>query len=106
MTHISRFRSGAGLVLLILLIAGCASSPDRLWTVRTSSTPLPLSSDLASIKQEAVGLLTPFAPPALRGNEVALSRFLDDIIKKIFPTWKVIGEQQTINLINRYGLAG
>ena len=106
MTHISRFRSGAGLVLLILLIAGCASSPDRLWTVRTSSTPLPLSSDLASLKQEAVGLLTPFAPPALRGNEVALSRYLDDIIKKIFPTWKVIGEQQTINLINRYGMAG
>lgn len=106
MTHISRFRSGAALVLLILLTAGCASSPDRLWTVRTSSTPLPPSSDLASIKQEAVGLLTPFAPPALRGNEVALSRYLDDIIKKIFPAWKVIDEQQTINLINRYGLAG
>src|SRR3954467_13865178 len=105
MTHIARFRSGAGLVLLILLITGCASSPN-IWVVRTSSTPLPLSSELASIKQEAVGLLTPFAPPALRGNEVALSRYLDDIIKKIFPAWKVIDERQTINLINRHGLAG
>jgi len=108
MTQISRFRSAAGLVLLILLMAGCATSPDNTWTVRTSSTLLPRSSnlDLVNIEQEAVGLLTPLAPPALRGNEVALSRYLDDIIKKIFPTWRVIGEQQTINLINRYGLAG
>ena len=107
MTQISRFRSTAGLVLSVLLMAGCASSPDT-WTVRTSSTPLPLSSDpdLVSLEQEAVGLLTPLATPALRGNEVALSRYLDDIIKKIVPTWKVIDEQQTINLINRYGLAG
>ena len=107
MTQISRFRSAAALVLFILLMAGCASSPDT-WTVRTSSTPLPPSSDLdlVGIQQEAVGLLIPLATPSLRGNEVALSRYLDDIIKKIFPTWKVIDEQQTINLINRYGLAG
>ena len=88
MTQISRFRSAAGLVLLILLMAGCATSPDNTWTVRTSSTLLPRSSnlDLVNIEQEAVGLLTPLAPPALRGNEVALSRYLDDIITKIFPT--------------------
>jgi hypothetical protein len=53
-----------------------------------------------------VGLLTPLSIPVLRGNEVALSRYLDDIIKKIVPAWKVIDEQQTINLINRHGLAG
>jgi hypothetical protein len=105
MTHIARFRSGAGLVLLILLMTGCASSPN-IWVVRTSSTPFRLSSDLVNVEQEAVGLLTPLSIPALRGNEVALSRYLDDIIKKIFPTWKVIDEQQTINLINRHGLAG
>ena len=69
MTHISRFRSGAGLVLLVLLVAGCASSPDRLWTVRTSSTPfLPLSSDLASIKQEAVGSRSPRSRHPLFGG--------------------------------------
>jgi hypothetical protein len=105
MSQISRFRSAAALVLLIVLVTGCASPPDR-WTVRTSSTPFPRSSDLVNIEQEAVGLLTPLSIPALRGNEVALSRFLDDVIKKIAPTWKVIDEQQTINLINRHGLAG
>src|SRR3954453_14348552 len=105
MTQISRFRAAAALVLLILLMTGCASSPN-IWVVRTSSTPFPRSSDLVSIEQEAVGLLTPLSIPALRGNEVALSRYLDDVIKKIVPSWKVIDEQRTINLINRHGLAG
>jgi hypothetical protein len=104
MSQISRFRSAAGLVLLILLMTGCASSPD-IWTVRTSSTLLPRSSNPVNIDQEAVALLTPLAPPSLRGNEVALSSYLDDIIKEIVPAWKVIDEQQTINLINRHGLA-
>ena len=105
MSQISRFRSAAGLILLIVLITGCASPPDR-WTVRTSSTLVPPSSDLVNMEQEAVGLLTPLATPALRGNEAALSRYLGDIIKKVVPTWKVVDEQQTINLINRHGLAG
>ena len=109
MNHVFRFRSGTGtgvgLVLLVLFMTGCASSPHT-WTVRTSSTPFPPSSDLASIGQEVVALFTPLAPPPLRGNEAGLGLYLDGAIKKVAPTWKIIDEQQTINLINRHGLAG
>ena len=107
MNHVFRFRSGTevGFVLFFLFMTGCASSPHT-WTVRTSSTPFPPSSDLASIEQEAVALFTPLATPALRGNEAGLGRYLDGTIKKVAPTWKIIDEQQTISLINGHGLAG
>jgi hypothetical protein len=85
-------------------MTGCASL--HMWTVRTSSTPFPSSSDLASIGKESVALLPPLTTPGLRENEAGLGRYLGEAIKKTFPTWKIIEEQQTISLINSYGLVG
>ncbi|MDV6343923.1 hypothetical protein [Nitrosomonas sp. Is37] len=94
----------AGFVFLIFFMTGCVSIQPR-WEVRTTSTLFSSPSDLVSLEQEAVALLTPLAPtPLLRGDEAGLGLYLAESIKKIAPAWKIMDEQQTIALINRYGL--
>ena len=53
-----------------------------------------------------VALLPTLTPASLRESETGLGLYLGKAIKKIFPAWKVIEEQQMIDLINRHGLIG
>ena len=91
-------------LLLILLTTGCAGTTYD-WAVRTTSTSLPPSVQLADLQQEPIAVLTPLALPALRGTEAGIGLYLGQIIKKVAPQWQVIDEQQAINRINRRGLA-
>lgn len=94
----------AQVVLLVLLTTGCAA-PTYEWTVRTTSTPLPPSVQLASLQKEPIAVLTPLSMPALRGTETGVGQYLGEIIRKVAPQWQVIDEQHVINLINGHGLA-
>lgn len=94
----------AGLILFILFMTGCGSIQPR-WVVHTSSTQISSSTDLANLEQETMALFTPIAStPLLRGDEAGLGLYLAEAIEKIAPNWKIMSEQQTIGLINRYGL--
>ena len=104
MHKIFHLRLMVWLVFIIFFITGCASNLVNQWTVRTSSTPFSSTSNLASVVNEVVLLLPPLTSPTLRENEAGLGIYLGGAIKKIFPVWKVIEEQQTIGLINRYEL--
>jgi hypothetical protein len=106
MYYMFRFRLMVWLVLIIFFVTGCASPSMKVWTIRTSSTPIPPSSDLAGIVKGTVALLPTLTPASLRESETGLGLYLGKAIKKIFPAWKVIEEQQMIDLINRHGLIG
>ena len=99
-------RKKAWLILLAFLVTGCVSPSMNRWTIRTSSTPFPPSLDLASIVKEKVALLPPLTSPSLRENDAGLGIYLGGSVKKIFPAWKIIEEQQLIGLINYYELVG
>lgn len=72
----------AGVILVILFLAGCGSLQPR-WTMRTSSTPVSSLSVLASLEQESVALFTPLAPtPLLRGDEAVLGFYLAEGISE------------------------
>lgn len=101
----SRSAAGVALLLLSLFATGCASSLYG-WQVRTSSTSLPASFQPADFEQHAVALFGGIAPPALRGNEVAISYALDQILHKVSPSWKVMSPQELAKRINRHGLGG
>jgi hypothetical protein len=105
MTHCTlvRFFYWVGLFLSLLGATACSGS-FYTWTMRTSSTPFPASFQSASLGQHAIALLTPLSLPALRGTELGISQYLGQIISQVAPTWKVVGEQETVNLINRHGL--
>jgi hypothetical protein len=60
----------------------------------------------AVLEQESVALFGAITPPPLRGNEVALSYALGQILHKVVPNWKVLSPQELTKRINRAGLAG
>lgn len=106
MVHIFSFQTKirvAGLIFLILFMAGCGSVQPR-WVVRTTSTLFSSSSNPTGLEGEVVALFTPLASTSSRGDEAVLSLYLAESIKKIAPTWRIMDEQQTIALINRHGL--
>ncbi len=101
----SRSAAGVAALILSIFITGCASSLYG-WQVRTSSTSLPASFQPADFEQHSVVLFGGIAPPALRGNEVAVSYALDQILRKVSPSWKVMSPNELAKGINRHGLAG
>lgn len=94
----------AGILLLVFFVTGCISSSYG-WRVRTTSTPMPPSFHPANLEQQPVAVFSGLGPPAFRGSEVALAYYLDLILHKVEPTWKVISSQETATRINRQGLA-
>src|SRR5262245_35500831 len=94
----------AGIFLLVFFVTGCISSSYG-WRVRTTSTPMPPTFHPADLEQQPVAVFSGLGPPAFRGSEVALAYYLDLILHKIEPTWKVISSQETATRINRQGLA-
>lgn len=101
----ARSAAGVWLLLLSILVTGCASSLYG-WQVRTSSTPMPPSFQPAVLEQHTVALFGAIAPPGLRGSEIPLSYALDQILHKVSPSWKVMSPQELAKRINRQGLAG
>lgn len=92
------------LLLTFFILSGCASSIYG-WQVRTSSTPLSPSLEPAVFQREPVALFPAVTVPALRGNEVALAYYLQEILHKVAPQWKIVSPQETVARINRERLA-
>src|SRR5512144_2884547 len=93
--------STAGLVLICL--AGCSSSIYG-WQVRTNTSEVAASFTPNQLQERPVAVFGAVAPPALRGNEVHLSYYLEDILKKVVPGWNVLSSEETVSRINAHGL--
>jgi len=102
--EVARTAAGVWLLLLAILVTGCASSLYG-WQVRTNSTPIPPSFSPASLEQYPVALFPAVTLAALRGNEVGLANYLGQIVSKVRSRWKVVSEAETVTRINRQGLA-
>lgn len=74
------------------------------WQVRTNSTELSASFHPSQFEKHPVALFTAITLPALKGNEVSLADYLEDILRKVVPTWKVMSPQETATRINTLGL--
>ncbi|MET0516748.1 MAG: hypothetical protein ABW047_15630 [Nitrospiraceae bacterium] len=100
-----RWAGMAGLVAAMLILNGCSSSLYGGWLVRTNSTPLAPGLDPDDLEERPVAVFSALGPPAFRGNEIALTYYLDDVLHKVRPDWKIIPSQETATRINRQGLA-
>jgi hypothetical protein len=98
------FPASIALILVSCFAAGCASSIYG-WQVRTNSTPRSETFQLSILERQPVALFPSKTSPGLRGNEVGLSQYLGEVLRKIVPSWKVISAKETITRINRQGLA-
>ena len=92
------------LLLLIVLMTGCESSLYG-WQVRTNSTELPPSFSSIDMQQQPVVLFSAVTLPALRGNETPMVHFLEHILRKVAPKWKLMPVMETHSRINMRGLA-
>jgi hypothetical protein len=85
-------------------VTGCESSIYG-WQARTDSTDRSPSFSPANFNQQPVALFTAVTSAAFRGNEVALTNYLGQILLKVSPSWKVVSAQETASRINGHGLA-
>ena len=97
-------RLHAGLLLTLLLTAGCSSSIYG-WQVRTNSSPLSPSFNQIMLSQEPVAIFSALAQPGLLGSETGLEAILAQVLQKVAPQFKVITPKETVTLINKHGLA-
>jgi len=95
--------SWISLASLLMICSGCASSIYG-WQSRTNSTPLPSSFDHHVFEEQAVALFPAVTVPALRGNEVAISYYLDEILRKLAPKWRTVSPRAIVSRINQHGL--
>jgi hypothetical protein len=92
------------LAIVLVSMAGCSSSIYG-WQVRTSSTTFAPSFDPGSLAQEPVAVLGAITSPGLRGNEIGFDYMLGEVLHRVAPHFRIIGQQQTISQINQQGLA-
>ncbi|HSA60669.1 MAG TPA: hypothetical protein VLE03_00395, partial [Nitrospiraceae bacterium] len=93
-----------GLLLMLLSLAGCPGSV-YLWEVRTESTSIDPSFNLAAFKQEPVAVLDALSAPGFHGNEVGLALSLKRIMNRVVPNWRLVSPRESVTLINQQGLA-
>ena len=98
-----RASTGVSLVLLFMCATGCGGSLYG-WQVRTNSTLIAPSFHQTPVDEKPVAILPALSTGSLRGTEVGLSPILVQILKALTPTWKVVGEQETLTGINKQGL--
>lgn len=103
-TSMTWFVGWIGLTSILMISSGCASSIYG-WQSRTNSTPLPSSFRHAVFEEQAVALFPAVTVPALRGNEVAISYYLDEILRKLAPKWRTVSPKIIVTRINQEGLA-
>lgn len=94
----------AGLILTMVLTAGCSSSIYG-WQVRTNSSALSPSFNQTMLTQEPVSIFAALGQPGLLGSETGLEAILALVLKKVAPQFKVIAPKETATLINKNGLA-
>ncbi|WP_146216245.1 hypothetical protein [Nitrospira lenta] len=98
-----RVSTGMSLVLLFMCATGCEGSLYG-WRVRTNSTLVGASFYQVPVDEKPVAIFPALSMRSLRGTEVGMSAILGDILSKLIPNWKVIGEQATLTGINTQGL--
>jgi len=99
----ARASTAASVVLLSICMAGCGQSLYG-WQVRTNSTPVAPSFDRAPIDQMRVAILPTLSTGLLQGTAAGMSQYLDQTLKTLTPTWKVVTEQEALTRINMQGL--
>lgn len=62
------------------------------------------SFNLADLQQQPIALLSALTKSSMRGNEVALANYLEEVLLKAAPHWKVVSQQEMVSRINRQGL--
>lgn len=97
------FSSWISLAGIFIICSGCASSIYG-WQSRTNSTPLPSSFRHDVFEEQAVALFPAVTVPPLRGNEVAISYYLDEILRKLAPKWRTVSPKTIVTRINQQGL--
>jgi hypothetical protein len=98
-------KTGAILVLLTALLAGCGA-PLHAWDVHTSSTPRAPALDTAVLAREPVPSLGLAAPAALLGFGAALSHALAAALSQASPPIRGLATYDVLNRLNEQGLAG
>lgn len=93
----------AGLIVLLLCLAGCPGSV-YLWEVRTESTRKPPEFSVAVLKHEPVGIFEALTSPGLHGNEVGLALSLKRVVERVSPTMVLVSPLEAASRINRQGL--
>ncbi len=93
----------ASLVLLFMCMAGCGKSLYG-WQVRTNSTPVAPSFDQTPIDGKRVAIFPTLGTGLLQGSAVGMSQYLNETLKTLAPSWKVLTEQETLTKINKQGL--
>lgn len=97
-------RLRAGLILTMVLTAGCSSSIYG-WQVRTNSSELSPPFNQTILTQEPVAIFSALAQPGLLGSETGLEAILAHVLKKAAPQFNIIAPKETATLINKNGLA-
>ena len=87
----------------LILLAGC--TPLSMWDTHITSTVKPESFGLAELTRKPVATLSPVTPAGFQGFSMFLSRALIAAISEASPSINEIPNYETINIINRKGLA-
>jgi hypothetical protein len=95
--------TAASVILLFMCMAGCGQSLYG-WQVRTNSTPVAPSFDQTPIDQKRVAILPTLSTGLHQGTAAGMSQYLDQTLKTLTPTWKVVTEQEALTRINMQGL--
>jgi hypothetical protein len=82
---------------------GCGGSLYG-WQVRTNSTPIAPSFHQTPVVEMRVAIVPALSVGSLRGTEMGMSHILGDILNRLTPNWKVVGEQESLTGINNQGL--
>lgn len=102
-TRARRRLGPAGLTLCFVLCTGCG--PLRPTNAHTTSTPNPMSFDVAELTRTCVGVLHPVVPPGLQGFCPLLAHALDAALSKTHPPIAALPAYETMNRLNDHGLA-
>jgi hypothetical protein len=87
----------------LILVAGC--TPLSMWDTHIISTAKPASFGLAELIRKPVATLGPVTPAGFQGFSPFLSHALIAAISEASPSIKGIPSYETLNMINRQGLA-
>ena len=87
----------------LMLLVGC--TPLSMWDTHITSTAKPESSGLVELTRKPVATLGPVTPAGFQGFSPFLSRALIAAISQASPSIKGIPNYETVNIINRKGLA-
>jgi hypothetical protein len=101
---LTRHVGEAILAFAAALLAGC--TPFHLSDTHTTSTPRPQSFDVAELSRGPVAALGPVTPAGLQGFSPSLSHALITALSEASPPIRGVSTDETLNVLNKEGLAG